>query len=135
MLIRHCRQRVAIAGLGLIMLISGHASAQDPIYVPTAPQWDVSGATGSMVLKPAWSNLALGLSEPRARLHVMGANVTADPASGYLVLGTTNMLHMQLDRNDIRVAGPTDSTVASLHHQAWPGTGGIPTPSYRSPGK
>ena len=121
MLVRHYRQRLAITGLGSIMLISAHASAQDPVLVPAAPQWSASGATGSMVLTPASSNLALGLSEPRARLHVMGKDVTADPATGYLVLGTTNMLHMQLDRNDIRVAGPTDSTVGSLYLQRFGG--------------
>lgn len=51
----------------------------------------------------------------------MGGDVTAAPGTGYAVLGTTDMLHMQLDRNDIRVAGSTNTTVGALHLQRYGG--------------
>lgn len=82
MSIRHHRQRVAIAGLGVLLLIADHASAQDP-YAPPPPQWTVDAGTNSMVLAPTGTaKLAVGLSSAQSKLHVVNSDVTASPERG-----------------------------------------------------
>jgi hypothetical protein len=72
---------------------------------------------------PSSGKLALGLSAAESTLHILdeGDNVTAKPGAGYLILGQTSLVHMQFDRNDIRVAGPTDSAVGDLYLQRFGG--------------
>jgi hypothetical protein len=76
-----------------------------------------------MVLSPSDAKLALGLPAAESTLHILddGDNVTAKPGAGYLILGQTSLVHMQFDRNDIRVAGPTDSAVGDLYLQRFGG--------------
>jgi hypothetical protein len=76
-----------------------------------------------MVLSPAAGKLALGLPAAESRLHILDAddNVTEKPGAGYLILGQTSLVHMQFDRNDIRVAGPTDGAVGDLYLQRFGG--------------
>src|SRR5690554_107505 len=118
---KHARRRTAIAGLGLLLIMSGHASAQNPIYVPTTPQWSASGVTSSMSLTPIWTKLGIGLSSPQTALHVIGGNVISSPGTGSVTIGPTNAVHMQMDRNDIRVAGPSAETFGSLYFQRYGG--------------
>jgi hypothetical protein len=76
-----------------------------------------------MVLLPATAKIALGLPVAESALHILdpGDNVTAKPGSGYLMLGQTSLVHMQFDRNDIRVAGPTEGAVGDLYLQRFGG--------------
>jgi hypothetical protein len=117
------RRKIVLAGLVVVLLSSVHAFAQDPNNLPiVVPEWEVDFHTNSMVLTPASANLALGLPTAKTTLQIMGSNVTASPATGYAILGTTDMLHMQMDRNDIRVAGSTSSTVGALYLQRYGGS-------------
>src|SRR5690606_8859704 len=81
----------------------------------------VDAATRSMVLSPSAAKLALGLSSAETPLQVMGENITSAPGTGYLTLGSTQQLHMQMDRNDIRVAGPGNSKFGTLYLQRFGG--------------
>ena len=105
------------------LLAANHVAAQSPDDAPTSPKWDVDVGSGSMVLSPSTTKLALGLPTPESTLHILDANgnVTANPGSGYLILGQTSLVHMQFDRNDIRVAGPTDTAVGDLYLQRFGG--------------
>mgnify|MGYP006910130472 CR=1 FL=1 len=115
--------RTRVAGLLVIvgLAISNHADAQEPILVPSAPSWTSNAANQSMTLWLTTAKVGLGLTSPEARLHVQGTEILQEPGAGYLVLGTTDALHMQLDRNEIRVAGPSAQTVGTLYLQRFGG--------------
>jgi hypothetical protein len=130
MIIRHVGTRATALGLGFMFLLSGHAAAQEPkqpkpqdpqIARPT-PEWTTDAPSGSMVLSPTTGKLALGLPSAETTLQIMGDHeVALKPGTGYLVLGTTDGPHMQLDRNDIRVAAPPDNLYGSLYLQRYGG--------------
>ena len=114
-------QRLAIGSLSVLMLTSAHADAQEPTYSPSPPQWTVDISTNSMSLAPTSAKLAVGVTTAQTALHVVGGNVTSSPGTGSLTIGPTNSLHMQMDINDIRVAGSTNSTFGSLYFQRYGG--------------
>lgn len=115
-------RRVGLLGLAVLLLASDHVAAQEPqLYPPWAPQWQVDIESNSMVLSPETANLALGTSQAATALQVLGDNVTAAPGTGYVTLGPTSSLHMQLDRNDLRVAGSTNTTFGALYLQRYGG--------------
>jgi hypothetical protein len=119
-----------LAGLVVALLMTNHVGAQSPPqrppspdFAPTGPEWRADVDSSSMVLLPSTSKLALGLSAAESKLHILDENdnVTAKPGGGYLILGQTSLVHMQFDRNDIRVAGPTDKAVGDLYLQRFGG--------------
>jgi hypothetical protein len=121
-------RRLILAGLIVALLLANHVGAQNPPgqspqLAPPSPKWEVDSESGSMVLSPSDAKLALGLSEAESTLHILdsGDNVTAKPGAGYLILGQTSLVHMQFDRNDIRVAGPTEGAVGDLYLQRFGG--------------
>jgi hypothetical protein len=128
-------RRLGVAGLIALLvttlLVGSHVGAQNPpqsppspgVAPPGTPKWEVDVNSGSMVLSPTTARLALGLSAAESALHIVDGNhnVTEKPGSGYLILGQTSLVHMQFDRNDIRVAGPTDSAVGDLYLQRFGG--------------
>lgn len=127
MLIKRSRRRRNVAFPAallapLALFFSPHdASAQDPVYVPPEPVWDTDIESTSMVLKPLTGHLALGLSSAVSTLQVYGLNVSDQPGSGYVVLGSHASVHMRLDRNDIQVGGGGEGTVAHLYLQRFGG--------------
>jgi hypothetical protein len=70
---------------------------------------------------PPTANVGVGVAKPVARMHVLGTEIVQTPGAGYLVLGSEKSLHMQLDRNEIRVSGPSDETVGALYLQRFGG--------------
>jgi hypothetical protein len=121
-------RRLILAGLIVALLLANHVGAQNPPgqspqLTPPSPKWEVDAESGSMVLSPSDAKLALGLPAAESTLHILdsGDNVTAKPGSGYLMLGQTSLVHMQFDRNDIRVAGPTEGAVGDLYLQRFGG--------------
>jgi hypothetical protein len=118
-------RKLGLAGLVVALLVASHVGAQspDPEFGPPGPNWQVDANSGSMVLSPPPAKLALGLPTAESTLHILdaGDNVTAKPGAGYLILGQTSLVHMQFDRNDIRVAGPTDGAVGDLYLQRFGG--------------
>jgi hypothetical protein len=121
-------RRLILAGLIVALLLANHVGAQNPPgqnpqLAPPTPKWEVDVESGSMVLSPSDAKLALGLSEAESTLHILDSsdNVTAKPGAGYLILGQTSLVHMQFDRNDIRVAGPTEGAVGDLYLQRFGG--------------
>jgi hypothetical protein len=116
------RVPLPVLALGAALLLTLDAIAQQPAYAPAPPQWKVDATSNSMVLAPTTSaKLALGRSSAKTALHIEGDNVTAQPGTGSMILGPMSGPHMQLDRNDIRVAGPTNTTVGSLYLQRYGG--------------
>lgn len=110
-----------VGAFALVMLaLAGDAEAQDP-YAPPEPGWTSDAVAQTVTLWPTLAKLGVGVAQPSARLHVVGTEVVQQPGSGYLVLGAINTLHMQLDRNEIRVAGPTADTVGALYLQRFGG--------------
>jgi hypothetical protein len=128
-------RRLGVAGLIALLvtalLVTSYVGAQSPpqsprtpgLAPPGTPEWGVDVNSGTMVLSPPTARLALGLSAAESALHIVDGshNVTQAPGTGYLILGQTDLVHMQFDRNDIRVAGPTDSAVGDLHLQRFGG--------------
>jgi hypothetical protein len=118
-----------VGALGVALLVANHVGAQSPQtpqspeFAPPGPEWQVDVDSNSMVLSPATGKLALGLPTAESTLHILDAsdNVTEKPGAGYLILGQTSLVHMQFDRNDIRVAGPIDSGVGDLYLQRFGG--------------
>lgn len=116
----------AIALVSLSLLIGGiavedHAIAQEPVYVQGVPSWNSSAADQMTALWPTTANVGVGVAKPVARMHVLGTEIVQTPGAGYLVLGSEKSLHMQLDRNEIRVSGPSDETVGALYLQRFGG--------------
>jgi hypothetical protein len=116
-----CYHLPLLALIAMLCLTAEHATAQQPAYAPAPPQWKVDAASNSMVLLPTQAKLALGRPTAQTPLHVMGGSVTAEPGTGYVTLGPLNGPHMQLDRNDIRVAGSSNSTFGALYLQRYGG--------------
>jgi hypothetical protein len=119
-------RRLGLAGLVIALLVANHVAAQSPQspeFGPPGPEWQIDVDSSSMVLSPSTAKLALGLPAAESTLHILddGDNVTAEPGAGYLILGQTSLVHMQFDRNDIRVAGPTESSVGDLYLQRFGG--------------
>ncbi len=115
-------RRLSILSLGLFVgVAAGHVSAQEPVYVPSAPKWSAQPATQSMSLLPVDAKLGVGLDTAAARLHVIGDQIEQKPGSGTVIVGSIDQLHMQIDRNELRVAGPTADTVGALHLQRFGG--------------
>jgi hypothetical protein len=121
-------RRLILAGLIVALLLANHVGAQNPPgqspqLAPPTPKWEVDVESSSMVLSPSDAKLALGLPVAESTLHILdsGDNVTAKPGAGYLILGQTSLVHMQFDRNDIRVAGPTEGAVGDLYLQRFGG--------------
>jgi hypothetical protein len=112
----------AISFVSLTLLIAGtaigdHAIAQEPVYLQDAPTWNSSAANQTTTLWPTTANVGIGVSKPVARMQVLGTEIAQTPGSGYLVLGSEKSLHMQIDRNEIRVSGPSEETVGALYLQ------------------
>jgi hypothetical protein len=95
--------------------------AQEPEYLQDVPTWNSSAVNQTTALWPTTANVGIGVSEPVARMHVLGTEIVQTPGAGYLVLGSEKSLHMQLDRNEIRVSGPSDETVGALYLQRFGG--------------
>lgn len=85
-------RRLGLAGLAVMVLAANHVAAQSPSpeFGQPGAKWESDPDSGSMVLTP-----------PTAAL----------------VLGPRDKLSLQIERNDIRVTGWSDSTFGALYFQ------------------